>query len=144
MFPYLLAIFDFSLPPPRLPNPYEYEIDHFEYAPDQLEGHDEIMYKSLENTSFTMVKDVATLKLMHAKLKQASEIAIDLEQHSFRSYQGFVCLMQVRAFLGPFLSFALSLTCRRSQHALRTSLWTPSPFAESCPCSLTFSPTRRS
>ena len=81
----------------RLPNPYEYEIDNFSYVPEQLEGHDEIMYKSLESTSFTMVEDLATLKLMHEKLKRASEIAIDLEQHSFRSYQGFVCLMQVRS-----------------------------------------------
>ena len=32
---------------------------------------------------------------MLAKLRQASEIAVDLEHHSYRSYAGFVCLMQL-------------------------------------------------
>lgn len=95
--------------PLSLPNPYEYEIDNFDYSPEQLEGHEEIMYKSLESTSFTMVEDVATLKLMHEKLKRASEIAIDLEQHSFRSYQGFVCLMQISTRTEDFVVDALAL-----------------------------------
>lgn len=32
---------------------------------------------------------------MLAKLRQAKEIAVDLEHHSYRSYAGFVCLMQL-------------------------------------------------
>jgi exosome complex exonuclease RRP6 len=28
-------------------------------------------------------------------LKRASEIAVDLEHHDYRSYHGFVCLMQI-------------------------------------------------
>ena len=32
---------------------------------------------------------------MLGKLKNAREIAIDLEHHSFRTYSGFVCLMQI-------------------------------------------------
>ena len=28
-------------------------------------------------------------------LKQATEIAVDLEHHDYRSYHGFVCLMQI-------------------------------------------------
>jgi exosome complex exonuclease RRP6 len=28
-------------------------------------------------------------------LKQANEIAVDLEHHDYRSYHGFVCLMQI-------------------------------------------------
>ena len=32
---------------------------------------------------------------MLAKLRQAKEIAVDLEHHSYRSYAGFVCLIQL-------------------------------------------------
>lgn len=32
---------------------------------------------------------------MLAKLKKATEIAVDLEHHSYRSYNGFLCLMQI-------------------------------------------------
>lgn len=31
----------------------------------------------------------------HLKLESSNEIAVDLEHHSYRSYQGFTCLMQV-------------------------------------------------
>jgi len=32
---------------------------------------------------------------MLKQLKKAKEIAVDLEHHDYRSYHGFVCLMQV-------------------------------------------------
>ena len=32
---------------------------------------------------------------MLAKLKNATEIAVDLEHHSYRSYLGFLCLLQI-------------------------------------------------
>lgn len=32
---------------------------------------------------------------MLAKLKNATEIAVDLEHHSYRSYSGFLCLLQI-------------------------------------------------
>ena len=32
---------------------------------------------------------------MVAKLEAAQEIAVDLEHHSYRSYLGFLCLMQI-------------------------------------------------
>lgn len=32
---------------------------------------------------------------MLSKLRNATEIAVDLEHHSYRSYAGFLCLMQI-------------------------------------------------
>ena len=32
---------------------------------------------------------------MLTKLRRVSEVAIDLEHHSYRSYAGFLCLMQI-------------------------------------------------
>ena len=58
------------------------------------------------------------LRQMAEKLQDATEIAVDLEHHSFRSFQGLTCLMQLsdreedyvvdvlklRAFVGPVLA----------------------------------------
>ena len=77
------------------PNPYEYEIDHYEYLPKQLNSRNPILYKSNEVTPFSWVDTVQQLQIMCEKLKKVEEIAIDIEQHGYRSYQGFNCLIQI-------------------------------------------------
>jgi len=49
----------------------------------------------LEDTIATWVATVSDFQRMLAKLKNAPEIAVDLEHHSYRSYSGFLCLMQI-------------------------------------------------
>ena len=56
---------------------------------------DPIPPKSFEETPFTWVADTAAFSAMLDKLRSAQEIAIDLEYHSYRSFYGFVCLMQI-------------------------------------------------
>jgi exosome complex exonuclease RRP6 len=51
--------------------------------------------KSFEETPFTWVATTNDLEDMLAVLRGASEIAVDLEHHDYRTYGGFVCLMQV-------------------------------------------------
>jgi len=41
------------------------------------------------------VDNTSSLQAMLKELRQASEIAVDLEHHDYRSYYGFVCLMQI-------------------------------------------------
>lgn len=76
-------------------HPYEYELDMF--------------VEKLKNVSFTKVTPqlpnpgaplvyVDTeemLDKMMADLHQHKELAVDLEHHSYRSFQGFTCLMQI-------------------------------------------------
>ncbi|KDQ06967.1 hypothetical protein BOTBODRAFT_70681 [Botryobasidium botryosum FD-172 SS1] len=50
---------------------------------------------SFESTPFTYVTTPAQLATLLAALKSAPEIAVDLEHHSYRSYYGFVCLVQI-------------------------------------------------
>lgn len=50
---------------------------------------------SLEDTHATWVDTIDTFQSMLSKLKKATEIAVDLEHHSYRSYSGFLCLMQI-------------------------------------------------
>jgi exosome complex exonuclease RRP6 len=54
-----------------------------------------IPYTSFETTPFHWVSTPAQLNTMLDKLRQAQEIAIDLEHHSYRTYRGFLCLMQI-------------------------------------------------
>jgi exosome complex exonuclease RRP6 len=54
-----------------------------------------IPYRSFEETPFTWISTPAQLKELIDKLRKAREIALDLEHHSYRTYSGFVCLMQI-------------------------------------------------
>ena len=53
------------------------------------------LVQGLEETPFHYIDTVEDLEDMAAKLSKASHIAVDLEAHSFRSFQGFTCLMQL-------------------------------------------------
>jgi len=49
----------------------------------------------LEDTEATWVDTPQDFQIMLSKLRSATEIAVDLEHHSYRSYAGFLCLMQI-------------------------------------------------
>jgi len=49
----------------------------------------------LENNDLIWVDNTVSFNSMLSDLKQATEIAVDLEHHDYRSYHGFVCLMQI-------------------------------------------------
>lgn len=53
------------------------------------------MYLPFDETEAIYVDDVDSLREMLEDLKEAKEIAVDLEHHDSRSYIGFVCLMQI-------------------------------------------------
>ncbi|PNF29147.1 hypothetical protein B7P43_G12605 [Cryptotermes secundus] len=53
------------------------------------------MYKQLEETPLVMVEQADQLPGLLQDLSSYSEIAVDLEHHSYRSFQGFTCLMQI-------------------------------------------------
>jgi len=51
--------------------------------------------KSYEDTPFEFVETEEQLRNLQTELLQVTELAVDLEHHSVRSYQGFTCLMQL-------------------------------------------------
>ena len=61
----------------------------------QLCSGRERLYAPLHVTPCTWVDTEAALTQMHSKLRNSAEFACDLESHSYRTYRGFVCLMQV-------------------------------------------------
>ena len=52
---------------------------------------------SVENVT----SKIEDLKTVVEELKLTSEIAVDLEHHSYRSYLGITCLMQVNTSTNP-------------------------------------------
>jgi len=51
--------------------------------------------KPFEETPFTFVSTRAQFDSMLEKLRVCKELALDLEHHSYRSFAGFLCLMQI-------------------------------------------------
>ncbi|RDB15305.1 Exosome complex exonuclease rrp6 [Hypsizygus marmoreus] len=77
------------------PHPYRHEITHIPYPERMFQGTTPLPPKDFADTPFTWVSTAQDLQSMLAKLRRASEIAVDLEHHSYRSYAGFLCLMQI-------------------------------------------------
>ncbi|TFK38973.1 ribonuclease H-like domain-containing protein, partial [Crucibulum laeve] len=76
-------------------HPYRYEITHLTHPSPMFTPVDPIQPRSFEETPLTWINTPAGLQTMIEKLKNAKEIAVDLEHHSYRSYLGFLCLMQI-------------------------------------------------
>eukprot|EP01125_Pyxidicula_operculata_P011507 TRINITY_DN3769_c0_g1_i1.p1 TRINITY_DN3769_c0_g1~~TRINITY_DN3769_c0_g1_i1.p1 ORF type:complete len:857 (+),score=204.72 TRINITY_DN3769_c0_g1_i1:2168-4738(+) len=93
----------------RFPHPYHYELMNLEYLPEQFEKRKEQMFLPLESTPCTWVCTVSQVKDLLITLRQSKEIAIDLEHHDYRSYQGFTCLMQISTRSEDFLVDCIEL-----------------------------------
>ncbi|KAJ7089360.1 ribonuclease H-like domain-containing protein [Mycena belliarum] len=76
-------------------HPYRYEITHIAYPPRMFVPVNPITPTPFESTSATWVATPDALDAMIDALRQAPEVAVDLEHNSYRSYAGIVCLMQV-------------------------------------------------
>ena len=79
-----------------VPHPLRHLLDELEY-PEWMVGVPEAAhaYRSFEETPYEFVASVEALEAAAARLSKAREIAVDLEAHGYRSFQGFCCLMQL-------------------------------------------------
>lgn len=80
---------------PYTTHPYLTEIREYEYPSFVYTNAEPIPYEPFESTTATYVDTEEALDEMLEELKQAREIAIDLEHHDHRSYIGLVSLMQI-------------------------------------------------
>lgn len=79
----------------RFKHPYRTEIEEYRYSPSMYQEREPVKYLPYETTTATLVDTPEALTEMINELKQAKEIAVDLEHHDFRSYIGLVSLMQI-------------------------------------------------
>ncbi|KAG1711750.1 hypothetical protein DVH05_008993 [Phytophthora capsici] len=93
-------------------NPYYPEIKGLKYASWQLEASEEpYEMVGLDQASYLWVDTEEKLVQMMKSLlaAEARVIAVDLEHHSYRSYMGLTCLMQISTAREDFLVDTLAL-----------------------------------
>lgn len=105
-------------------HPYQYELDIFAPSENQLKQRTEQLYEELEKTPYTFVETQEQLQELSQHLSAVSEFAVDLEAHSYRSFQGFCCLMQISTRDRDYLIDTLEL--RAELHILNDSFTNPS------------------
>ncbi|KAH8819536.1 ribonuclease H-like domain-containing protein [Xylogone sp. PMI_703] len=76
-------------------HPYEKEIQQLKYPDAVYKTADPIHYLPVEGTTATFVDTMEGVREMLKDLREAKEIAVDLEHHDARSYVGIVSLMQI-------------------------------------------------
>jgi len=79
----------------RNTHPYRYEIRHINYPQRMFQFATPIPPTPLDQTPFTWVATPVDLSTMLDTLRNATEIAVDLEHNSYRTFGGFLCLMQI-------------------------------------------------
>jgi len=79
----------------RYKHPYETEILTMKYPESAYQQQDPILYSPVDSTSAIWVDTFEGVLSMLEELKQASEIAVDLEHHDYRTYAGLLSLMQI-------------------------------------------------
>ncbi|XP_069466040.1 exosome complex component 10 isoform X2 [Ambystoma mexicanum] len=104
-------------------HPYQYELDHFTPAESLLENPQIQMYQPLEQTPCHYVSTLDQLVEMNEKLLGCCEFAVDLEHHSYRSFLGLTCLMQISTRNEDFIIDTLEL--RSDLHILNESFTDP-------------------
>ncbi|XP_005101906.2 exosome component 10 isoform X2 [Aplysia californica] len=77
------------------PHPYRVELERFRPSPEQLKKVTPQEPQSVRLTPLMMVETSQQLDELLAHLKTQVEFAVDLEAHTYRSFQGLTCLMQI-------------------------------------------------
>jgi exosome complex exonuclease RRP6 len=113
-------------------HPYRYEITHLAYPAHIFQSCTPTPPQSLEDTQATWVSTLPAFQAMLAKLRKASEIAVDLEHHNYRSYAGFLCLMQISTRDEDFVVDLLVPEVRREAGALN-EVFTNPEIVKVCP-----------
>ncbi|GFO01410.1 exosome component 10 [Plakobranchus ocellatus] len=91
------------------PNPYQPEIDAFTPSQECLQRVTPQEPQPLNLTPLMMVTTEKQLSDMIKDLKKQREIAVDLEHHSYRSFQGITCLMQISTRTHDYIVDTLEL-----------------------------------
>ncbi|KFO31594.1 exosome component 10 isoform X2 [Fukomys damarensis] len=104
-------------------HPYQYELDHFTPPDSVLQKPRPQLYRPVEETPCHFVSSLDELVELNEKLLNCEEFAVDLEHHSYRSFLGLTCLMQISTRTEDFVVDTLEL--RSDMYILNESLTNP-------------------
>ncbi|CAI9558739.1 unnamed protein product [Staurois parvus] len=105
-------------------HPYQYELDHFNTLEQSMEMPDIQPFLPLTDVPFHFITTLDELVVLNEKLLKCSEFALDLEHHSYRSFLGLTCLMQISTRTEDFIIDTLDL--RGDLYILNESFTDPS------------------
>lgn len=97
-------------------HPYEMELQKFAPNEGQLQTRNVIKPLELDETPLMHVNNTKDLEVLMEELMATKEIAIDVEHHSYRTFQGITCLMQVSTRTKDYIIDTLAL--REDLHVL--------------------------
>ncbi|NXS55963.1 EXOSX protein, partial [Brachypteracias leptosomus] len=90
-------------------HPYQYELEHFSPPDEVLKKPEPQMYRPVEETPCHFITTLDELVQLNEKLMNCKEFALDLEHHSYRSFLGLTCLMQISTRTEDFIIDTLEL-----------------------------------
>jgi ribonuclease D len=102
---------EFIAPHSYYPHPYEYELKNLEYMDWQLEEPLKPKPRSWSalESNLRLIDQEEEFYRTVDELRSCTEIAIDLEHHAVRSFQGLTCLIQISSRTKDYLIDALAL-----------------------------------
>uniref|UniRef100_A0A2K5Q5I0 Exosome complex component 10 n=1 Tax=Cebus imitator TaxID=2715852 RepID=A0A2K5Q5I0_CEBIM len=104
-------------------HPYQYELNHFTPPDSVLQKPQPQLYRPIEETPCHFISSLDELVELNEKLLNCQEFAVDLEHHSYRSFLGLTCLMQISTRTEDFIIDTLEL--RSDMYILNESLTDP-------------------
>ncbi|KAH8359924.1 hypothetical protein KR093_009575, partial [Drosophila rubida] len=104
-------------------HPYEFELLKFEPPKEQLQKQKPLLPLPPDAIELMLVDSVEKLQQALQELRQAREIAIDVEHHSYRTFMGITCLVQMSTRTKDYIFDTLLL--REEMHILNLVLTDP-------------------
>lgn len=104
-------------------HPYEFELNKFEPNASQLLKGGVQEPLKIEETPLEYVDTEPKLKEMLQELARESQIAVDVEHHSYRTFQGITCLLQISTRQKDYIIDTLLL--REELHVLNEVFTSP-------------------
>ncbi|XP_075046293.1 exosome complex component 10 isoform X2 [Mixophyes fleayi] len=90
-------------------HPYQHELDHFVPLESSMEQPEIQPFLPLGEVTCHFVTTLDDLVELNEKLLRCSEFAVDLEHHSYRSFLGLTCLMQISTRTDDYIIDTLDL-----------------------------------
>ncbi|XP_073814612.1 exosome component Rrp6 [Musca autumnalis] len=90
-------------------HPYEFELMKFEAPADLLKPREPEQPKNVDATELMYIDTKPKLLQALEELRKASEIAVDVEHHSYRTFLGITCLVQISTRNKDYIFDALEL-----------------------------------
>lgn len=97
-------------------HPYEYELMKFEPSENFMLKTSPEFPKKLADVELEIVSKAERLPIVLQELKEHKILAVDVEHHSYRSFQGITCLLQVSSPVKDYLFDTIQL--REDLHIL--------------------------